>query len=86
MALFSEARLDDANSALGFLSKDSFVDPRRIALIKFSSSGTATLEAVQLGGAEEFMERTFNTAVAYYPDCSHTWQHGGSDLDCDRRA
>lgn len=63
-------RVGDAYGALGFLSKYSFVDPRRIALIGFSAGGNATLEAVQLGGAEELMERKFKAAIAYYPDCS----------------
>ena len=63
-------RVYDAYGALEFLSKYSFVDPQRIALMGFSAGGIATLEAVQLGGAERLMERKFKAAVAYYPDCS----------------
>ncbi|PDQ22527.1 hydrolase [Mesorhizobium sanjuanii] len=63
-------RVYDAYGALEFLSKYSFVDPQRIALMGFSAGGIATLEAVQLGGAEQLMERQFKAAIAYYPICS----------------
>jgi len=36
----------------------------------FSAGGIATLEAVQLGGAERLMEHKFKAAIAYYPNCS----------------
>lgn len=63
-------RVDDAYGALEFLSKDSLVDPQRIALMGFSAGGIATLQAAQLGGAEKLMERKFRAAIAYYPNCS----------------
>ncbi|WP_245464401.1 dienelactone hydrolase family protein [Mesorhizobium sp. M8A.F.Ca.ET.021.01.1.1] len=63
-------RVYDAYGALEFLSKASFVDPRRIALMGFSAGGIATLEAVQLGGAERLMQHKFSVAIAYYPNCS----------------
>lgn len=63
-------RVYDAYGALEFLSKLSFVDPRRIALSGSSAGGTTTLEAVQAGGAERLMERKFKAAIAYYPNCS----------------
>jgi len=63
-------RVYDAYGALEFLSKLSFVDPRRIALSGSSAGGTTTLEAVQAGGAEQLMERKFKAAIAYYPNCS----------------
>ncbi|UVK40837.1 dienelactone hydrolase family protein [Mesorhizobium sp. AR10] len=65
-------RVYDAYGALEFISKYSFVDPQRVALMGFSAGGIATLEAVQLGGAEQLMERKFKAAVAYYPNCSAT--------------
>ncbi|TPN54082.1 dienelactone hydrolase family protein [Mesorhizobium sp. B1-1-7] len=65
-------RVYDAYGALEFLSKYSFVDPRRIALAGSSAGGTTTLEAVQSGGAEHLMERKFKAAIAYYPNCSAT--------------
>lgn len=63
-------RVYDAYGALEFLSKYSFVDSSRIALMGFSAGGITTLEAVQLGGAERLMERKFKAAIAYYPRCS----------------
>ena len=63
-------RVYDAYGALEFLSRYSFVDPQRIALMGFSAGGIATLEAVQLGGAEQLMEGKFKAAIAYYPNCS----------------
>lgn len=63
-------RVYDAYGALEFLSKYSFVDPKRIALMGFSAGGIATLEAVQLGGAEQLVERKFKAAIAYYPYCA----------------
>ncbi|RVB99893.1 dienelactone hydrolase family protein [Mesorhizobium sp. M7A.F.Ca.AU.002.06.1.1] len=65
-------RVYDAYGALEYLSKYSFVDPRRIALMGFSAGGNATLEALQSGGDERLMERKFKAAIAYYPDCSAT--------------
>ncbi|WP_245435171.1 dienelactone hydrolase family protein [Mesorhizobium sp. WSM3879] len=70
-SLFAD-RVYDAYGALEFLSKLSFVDPQRTALMGFSAGGIATLEAVQLGGAERLMDRKFKAAVAYYPNCSAT--------------
>jgi dienelactone hydrolase len=63
-------RVYDAYGALEFLSKYNFVDVSRIALMGFSAGGIATLEAVQLGGAERLTERKFTAAIAYYPNCS----------------
>ncbi|RUV44190.1 MAG: dienelactone hydrolase family protein [Mesorhizobium sp.] len=70
-SLFAD-RVYDAYGALEFLSKLSFVDPQRTALMGFSAGGIATLAAVQLGGAERLMDRKFKAAVAYYPNCSAT--------------
>lgn len=63
-------RVYDAYGAEEFLSKDRFVDPRRIALLGFSAGGITTLEAVQFGGAERLTDRKFKAAIAYYPNCS----------------
>lgn len=65
-------RVYDAYGALEFLSKFGFVDASRIAVMGFSAGGFATLQAVQLGGAERLMERKFAAAIAYYPGCSAT--------------
>ncbi len=62
-------RVFDAYGALDFLSKSSFVDIGRVALMGFSAGGTATLDATKIGGNEQLMERKFKAAVAYYPAC-----------------
>ncbi len=63
-------RVFDAYGALNFLSKSSFVDIRRVALMGFSTGGTATLEATKIEGNEQLMEHKFRAAVAYYPACA----------------
>jgi len=63
-------RVFDAYGALDFLSTYSFVDARRTALMGFSAGGIATLEATKAEGNEQFMERKFKAAVAYYPVCA----------------
>jgi dienelactone hydrolase len=65
-------RVYDAYGALDFLSKYSFVDADRTALMGFSAGGIATLDAEHLGAAERLMDRNFKAAVAYYPLCSAT--------------
>jgi len=63
-------RVYDAYGALDFLSKYSFVDIRRVALMGFSAGGTATLEGTKIEGNEQLMDRKFKAAVAYYPVCA----------------
>ncbi|MGR9075370.1 dienelactone hydrolase family protein [Rhizobium leguminosarum] len=63
-------RLFDAYGALNFLSKQSFVDARRVALMGFSTGGTATLEGTKIEGNEQLMDHKFKAAVAYYPLCA----------------
>lgn len=63
-------RVFDAYGALDFLSKYSFVDAQRVALIGFSAGGTATLEGTKIEGNEQLMDRKFKAAVAYYPVCA----------------
>ncbi|RFB97831.1 hydrolase [Rhizobium leguminosarum bv. trifolii] len=63
-------RVFDAYGALNFLSKSSIVDIRRVALMGFSTGGTATLEATKIEGNEQLMEHKFRAAVAYYPACA----------------
>nr|WP_210301171.1 dienelactone hydrolase family protein [Rhizobium sp. BK619] len=60
----------DAYGALNFLSKSSFVDTRRVALMGFAAGGTATLEATKIEGNEQLMDHKFRAAVAYYPICA----------------
>ncbi|WP_434729897.1 dienelactone hydrolase family protein [Rhizobium binae] len=62
-------RVFDAYGALDFLSRTSFVDISRVALMGFSAGATATLDATKIAGNEQLMERKFRAAVAYYPAC-----------------
>ncbi|MET3757598.1 dienelactone hydrolase [Rhizobium binae] len=62
-------RVFDAYGALEFLSRSSFVDTSRVALMGFSAGATATLDATKIAGNEQLMERKFRAAVAYYPAC-----------------
>ncbi|MDC9832626.1 dienelactone hydrolase family protein [Rhizobium binxianense] len=63
-------RVFDAYGALNFLSKQNFVDIRRVALMGFSAGGTATLEGTKIEGNEQLMDHKFRAAVAYYPVCA----------------
>ena len=63
-------RVFDAYGALDFLSKSSFVDIGRVALMGFSTGGTVTLEGTKIEGAEQLMDHKFRAAVAYYPLCA----------------
>ncbi|EJC79986.1 dienelactone hydrolase-like enzyme [Rhizobium leguminosarum bv. trifolii WSM2297] len=65
-------RVFDAYGALEFLSKSSFVDAQRVALMGFSAGGTATLEGTKIEGNEQLMDHKFRAAVAYYPVCAAT--------------
>ncbi|MDO3434601.1 dienelactone hydrolase family protein [Rhizobium sp. CBN3] len=62
-------RVFDAYGALNFLSKSSFVDINRVALMGFSAGATTTLDATKIDGNEQLMERKFRVAIAYYPAC-----------------
>jgi dienelactone hydrolase len=62
----------DALGALAYLSKLSFVDPRRIAVIGSSQGGIAALELASTRAVNLFAisdEPKFKAAVAYYPQC-----------------
>jgi dienelactone hydrolase len=63
-------RVFDAYGALNFLSTYTFVDARRVGLMGFSAGGIVTLEATKAEGNEQFMDRKFEAAVAYYPVCA----------------
>jgi len=66
------SRVADAYGALAFLTRQPFVDPRRVALLGFASGGAAALSVVEKRDAELFEgenERSFKVAVAVAPFC-----------------
>jgi dienelactone hydrolase len=66
-------RQADALGALLYLSRQAFVDPRRIAVLGASQGGIAALQLASTRPAGLFVipdELKFKAAVAYYPLCS----------------
>jgi dienelactone hydrolase len=61
----------DAYAALGWLARQNFVDPDRVALLGYSMGAKATLDAVETGpdALEKRETRHFRAAIAYYPGC-----------------
>ncbi|WP_338828937.1 dienelactone hydrolase family protein [Bradyrhizobium sp. 27S5] len=63
------ATVHDAYRALSFLSRQSLVDPARIAVIGFSQGGWLALLSVERGAIEVNATEKFRAAVAFYPRC-----------------
>ncbi|HEX7919703.1 MAG TPA: dienelactone hydrolase family protein [Bradyrhizobium sp.] len=63
------ATVHDAYRALSFLSRQSLVDPTRIAVIGFSQGGWLALLSVERGAIELNATEKFHAAVAFYPRC-----------------
>ncbi|MBR0873973.1 dienelactone hydrolase family protein [Bradyrhizobium tropiciagri] len=59
----------DAYRALSFLSRQSLVDPERIAVIGFSQGGWLAMISVERGAIEINATEKFRAAVAFYPRC-----------------
>jgi dienelactone hydrolase len=59
----------DAYTALNFLVKQSFVDPKRVFVVGFSQGGLLSLSSVERGPVEQRAENKFLAAVAFYPPC-----------------
>jgi dienelactone hydrolase len=59
----------DAHTALGWLARQNFVDPDRVALLGFSMGGAAALASVEAGPIEKIHRRHFRAAIAYDPGC-----------------
>lgn len=72
-SLGSVAEAFDAYAALGWLARQGFVDPDRVALLGFSMGGIATLDSVETGPGtiEKTEPRHFRAAIAYYPACRY---------------
>jgi dienelactone hydrolase len=65
-------RRPDAYGALVFLSRQTFVDPHRVAAVGFSAGGRVTLSVAEPNSFELFVPPStlrFRAAAAFYPPC-----------------
>jgi dienelactone hydrolase len=60
----------DAYSALDFLVRQRFIDPRRVVVVGFSQGGWLSLSSVERGTVERASENKFRAAAAFYPPCT----------------
>jgi dienelactone hydrolase len=67
---FFPGQMTDAFAALQYLSRVSFVDPERVAVLGYSQGGISALMAVADISITQSFERKFRAAIAYYPLCS----------------
>jgi dienelactone hydrolase len=65
--IFPKDRADDVAASVEWLSKKSYIDSNRLALLGWSHGAMTTLWAVRSG----FMDSApqFKTAIAFYPGC-----------------
>lgn len=70
----SRQRVADANAARRWLQTQSFVLPKRISLLGWSSGGIAALWAVRPNAAPRDGSADFRSAVALYPGCKRLRQ------------
>ncbi|MCA6122322.1 dienelactone hydrolase family protein [Bradyrhizobium sp. WSM 1704] len=63
------ATVHDAYRALSFLSRQSQVDPARVAVMGLSQGGWLALVSVERGAIERNATEKFRAAVAFYPRC-----------------
>ncbi len=63
-------RVGDAFGALIYLTRLSFVDPDRIAVVGHSQGADVALSTVTPGGDETLFARHFRAVIAYYPMCA----------------
>jgi dienelactone hydrolase len=59
----------DAYRALGFLVRQPYVDPARVALLGFSQGGSLALTSIEHGAVEQNAQHKFRAAAAFYPKC-----------------
>ena len=60
----------NAYSALDFLVRQRFIDPRRVVVVGFSQGGWLSLSSVERGTVERSSENKFRAAAAFYPPCT----------------
>jgi len=60
----------DAYRGLNLLIQESFVDPKRVAVVGFAWGAWETLAAVERGAIERTSEHKFRAAAAFYPLCA----------------
>ena len=70
----SRQRVADANATRRWLEKQSFVLPKHISLLGWSSGGIAALWAVRPNLAPRDGSADFRSAVAFYPGCKRLRQ------------
>lgn len=73
-------RRPDAYGALVFLSRQSFVDPGRVAVIGFSAGGWITLSVAEPNSFEPFVAASnlrFRAAAAFNPPCKQAMARPG---------
>lgn len=59
----------DAYRALGYLVRQRFVDPDRIAVLGFSQGAWQALTSVERGIIEQTSPNKFRAAIGFYPHC-----------------
>lgn len=73
-------RRPDAYGALAFLSRQTFVDPRRVAAVGFSAGGWITLSVAEPNSFAPFVaaaELRFRAAAAFNPPCKQAMARPG---------
>jgi dienelactone hydrolase len=65
----SRERVSDANAARHWLQAQSYVKPDHVALLGWSSGGTAALWTVRPTGAPRDGSTDFRSSVTFYPSC-----------------
>lgn len=63
------ATVHDAYRALSFLTRQSAVDPHRVAVVGFSQGAWLALFSVERGAIERNAAEKFRAAAAFYPPC-----------------
>jgi dienelactone hydrolase len=73
-------RRPDAYGALVFLGRQTFVDPRRVAVVGFSAGARVTLSMAEPNSFELFIlpgDLRFRAAAAFYPPCERAMTRPG---------